>query len=506
MKKKILILGILSLSFTTIFAQYISEIIEYKPAPGQFINTDAWGKPQSAESLIGGIMGHVTLGAFGGYIIFKFENPVDNHPENPYGVDFIIYGNPLNNIANPQIDNLVTWSEPGIVSVMKDENCNGLPDDTWYELAGSDYYFSSTIKNYQVKYTNPKQDTATDVAWIDNLNNQGFVFANVFHDQPYYPKTEFFSNIDQENYTLSGTRVADYVDQTNPSYVTCFGRPWGYVDNTLRGTFDGIPDNPYTRTTIEHSGGDGFDINWAVDDKGNYVNLDKIDFIKVHNGILANAGWLGEVSTEIAGAFDVAPNSDITGQQLNIVVKELPKEITQTETKLECFVFNTGRLITDKKISWQTNNEAVNVSNNSLTVTKTIDDDITATVSLTDNPEVRFTINTHVKVTITGDDGSGDDDSGDDGSGDDDNNQTTYIDSNTQTLYVIYPNPADNQISISNIDNASIYIYNTSSRMFKQVNNYNQNSSIDISNLPKGLYIIRVKLNSITINIKFIKR
>jgi len=124
-------------------AQYISEVIQYVPAPGQLVNT-AWGSPRSAASLVGGMNGSMTLGSFGGYVVFRLEGPVDNHPDNPYGVDFTIYGNPV-----------AEWSEPGIVSVMKDVNYNGNPDDTWYELAGSDYFFSSTLKDYRVTYENP---------------------------------------------------------------------------------------------------------------------------------------------------------------------------------------------------------------------------------------------------------------------------------------------------------------------------------------------------------------
>ena len=172
----------------TMQAQYISEVLEYKPAPGQFINSSPWGIPNSANSLIGGVTGSMSLGAFGGYVIFKFANPVENHPDNPFGVDFTIFGNPLDE-----------WSEQGIVSVMKDENENGLPDDTWYELAGSEYFFSSTIKNYEVNYTNPNQASAADVPWTDNQGDSGAVLANGFHTQPYYPLADSFPEVAQMN-------------------------------------------------------------------------------------------------------------------------------------------------------------------------------------------------------------------------------------------------------------------------------------------------------------------
>ncbi|MBN1118072.1 MAG: hypothetical protein JXA77_12750, partial [Bacteroidales bacterium] len=116
---------------------YVSQVIEYKPASGQFINTTTWGVPSAAQSVIGGITGHVSLGAFGGYLIVGFDHSIENDPNNPYGVDFTIFGNAFTG-----------WAEPGIVQVMKDVNGNGLPDDTWYELKGSDYSLTSTWTNY----------------------------------------------------------------------------------------------------------------------------------------------------------------------------------------------------------------------------------------------------------------------------------------------------------------------------------------------------------------------
>ena len=59
--------------------QYISEVWSYLPAPGQFINSVPWGLPSSAVSLVGGVDGHLCLGAFGGSVVFRFEQPVENH-------------------------------------------------------------------------------------------------------------------------------------------------------------------------------------------------------------------------------------------------------------------------------------------------------------------------------------------------------------------------------------------------------------------------------------------
>lgn len=396
MEKKILISLLFFLVSLSVSAQYISKILEYKPAPGQQINKKPWGVPESLSpttSIVGRLNGAMSLGAFGGYVIFKFKNSVENHKDNPYGIDFVIYGNPLR--ANGY--ERVTFSEPGIVSVMKDENNNGKADDTWYELAGSAYFFESTEKNYSVTYTNPKSESAEDVPWTDNKGNSGVIKKNQFHKQPYYPKTSLFPDINTNKYTLTGTKINDLVDKSNSEMVHSFDRHWGYADNGLRGTYNGLPDNPYTRNIVENSGGDAFDISWAVDKNGNYVDLDKIDFVKVHSAVLADAGWLGEISTEITGAFDVAPNPAITGETDMVVLPEQRDTIFQPEAYFKAFAYEKGRYNPDKEIVLNINNKvATKIESNLVKFMKS--GTFLLTAALKDRPEIKDTVSIWVKI------------------------------------------------------------------------------------------------------------
>lgn len=275
---------------TQVRSQFIHEILEYLPAPGQHINGAA-GNPDAAKSIIGTTTGLVSLGAFGGYIVFRFEEAVRNDPGNPFGIDFTIFGNSVG-----------SWSEPGIVSVMLDENRNGLADDTWYELAGSEYHREDNDPGYQVTYSNPGGTVATDVFWQDNRGNEGYIYANNIHTQSYYPNPDEFPDVSRDYYTLSGDRIYAGIDSSDNLLIQSPPLAFGYADNHERGNPPyTVPDNPDT-PEVEGAGGDPMDISWAVDETGQAVELDSIHFIKVHTAVNGHAGILGEISTELCGA------------------------------------------------------------------------------------------------------------------------------------------------------------------------------------------------------------
>lgn len=327
-------------------AQYVSEIIDYKPAPGQFINDGSFGSPAAAESIIGGTSGLVSLGAFGGHIIVKMEESVENHANNPFGIDFTILANALPD-----------WSEAATVEVMKDENNNGLADDQWYLLAGSDYYLNQSQMNYAVTYFNPHENTATDILWVDSNQDSGYVYKNSFHQQSYYPFPSLFPSINQESYTLEGIKVEGNVDLSNPSMIKSYERYFGFADNKMRGSQPyEIPDNPYT-AELENSGGDAMDISWAIDENGNNVSLDKIDFIKITNCINASAGGLGEISTEISGIIDVSENAAITGELNLLALADMPKTISlHHDLQAHAIHFISGIPAQTQNIIWSSSN------------------------------------------------------------------------------------------------------------------------------------------------------
>ena len=245
--------------------KYVTTLFEYLPAPGQFINKSP-GNLESANSLVGK-KGLVTLGSWGGYVVYGFDHTVLNKP----GDDINIWGNAYSN-----------WSEPGIVYVMRDDNGNKKPDDTWYELIGSEFSKNDSLlykRDYEVTYYRPTSDTE-GVRWSSNKNETGYVKKNNFHKQSYFPEW-----IKGEKYTLKGSWLKGKLNTSNPSFITSPAYDWGYVDN--------LPQ------------ADKVDISNAVNAKGQSVYLKGIDFIKIQTAVMGDAGWLGEVSTEIAGIEDL---------------------------------------------------------------------------------------------------------------------------------------------------------------------------------------------------------
>ena len=250
----------------------ISKVYEYTPAPGQFINDGVTlTSPEEAcsyafERLSQGQF--VSLGAFGGYLIAGFDHSVESSTDG--GFDLQITGNAHS-----------SSSEPGIIWVSQDENGNGLPDDTWYELRGSEYGKPETWQDYAVTYYRPSSN-GTSIEWTDNRGSSGSVdYIPAYHSQ----ETYFPLWITADSYTLRGTRLEDRLVDENGNGSLWIGHPfdWGYADN-WSGTDPDI---------------DKFRISDAVRWDGEPADLTYIDFVKIQCGVQAKGGWTGEQSTEL---------------------------------------------------------------------------------------------------------------------------------------------------------------------------------------------------------------
>lgn len=256
-----------------------NRVYEFLPAPGQFVNEDyeaatmaeacAWAEERLAQTA------YVSLGGFGGYIVVGFDHSILNDG----GYNIAVTGNSFDGS-----------SEPGIVWVMQDENGDGLPNDTWYELKGSEYGKPETLSDYAVTYYRPAENDGT-IPWRDNVGGSGAIEQNSFHRQCYYPIW-----MEADSYTLRGVclKSRSYDQSGNGTYWVNPAFDWGYADNFS--SIDRLTDdgNAAADPTDNH-----FKISHAVRFDGAPADLAYIDFVKIQTAVNQQCGRIGEVSTEV---------------------------------------------------------------------------------------------------------------------------------------------------------------------------------------------------------------
>ena len=71
----------------------------------------------------------------------------------------------------------------------------------------------------------------------------------------------------------------------------------------------------------------------------------------------------------------------------------------------------------------------------------------------------------------------------------------------------VYPNPAVNSLkfSLDNLSETSVAVYDTNGRRVLETS-IDQNNSIDVSGLNKGVYLIQLEIEGQTVSKQFIKQ
>ncbi|MDR1623850.1 MAG: Ig-like domain-containing protein [Tannerellaceae bacterium] len=389
------------------FAQspYINKVYDFVPAPGQFVNELPEYLPgdtkddmirKAGEYIAQDAQKMVSLGGFGGYIVFGFEEPVENR-KGYY--DFRILGNAFHAGSSTSIGEGGS-SEPGIVMVAYDGNGDGLPDNgQWYELAGSEHHKPSTLKDYRITYYRPDENKirtpdngypylndTTYVRWTDNRGGSGYLSRNIYHEQPYYPQWT-----GDEAMTFAGTLLPpNAIDESGQgTYYVLHAYHWGYADN--------LP-NSEARSC--------FDIGWATDASGAGANLERINLVKVYTGLSQYCGWLGETSTEIMGAVNLhAEGTEIqtpvftTGITLDRQTALLNAAAGET-TDLTATVYPADA--TNRSVSWLSSNKKVATVSSAGRVTALAEGTATITAYTNDGYYIAT-----CTVTATGNTGGG---------------------------------------------------------------------------------------------------
>jgi len=267
----------------------------------------------SNYSMGGNASGPVSLGNFGGYIIYQYDDAIYDDPHNPYGIDFITFGN--------SVEGSNEFGEVGQVWVSEDGN-------DWYALAGGMHYEDYADWAYQVTYAK-KTDVTT--SWQDSQGNQ----SNEDVEKFYYPLPEYypwhtFAAAEENTITLEGIYFSEsYVDETGHTRAPFAG--FGYTDLGQRGTTldeetgkwsvtwpdtyesdyenyaRNIAGSPYDPMQLDDRTGrmfvyttDGMDLAWAVDSEGQPKCFPNgIHFVKIVTATNIVNSSFGEKSTEV---------------------------------------------------------------------------------------------------------------------------------------------------------------------------------------------------------------
>ena len=369
----------------TIAGSYPSAVNGYLPV-GQFArhNSFGWGTlftdntnknpdTNTPKFLNGYVSTGVSLGMAGGYVQFDMgNNPIENNANNPYGIDFIVYGNAF--VGNPEAAGVMV-SNDGI---------------KWYTLAGSRHYMNGTkwdqkisyvriegseqraLKSgtftadgvyYSKNYNSPSEQTQSAINAAISAANWDVVPASGTGSAlnlSYWPEwaTRVVNNTAQEEYygnvwklgtdshipavastennagvnwdkadttstVPNGAEVITYSGLTlvpddtqvlgsNPTQAQMTDvYQWGYADVRVNGSAYGTAINPYASAASVGNGGDGFDLSWAVDANGVPHPMTSAKYIRVYSAVLFNAGIFGETSAEVCGLYRTS--NTITG-------------------------------------------------------------------------------------------------------------------------------------------------------------------------------------------------
>lgn len=257
----------------------VNRVYEYMPAPGHQVNGyiitgEAYPKDCTHEQACDSVLAHfsrkwsVSLGGQGGYLIAGFDHSV---PSGGAAYDLCIKGNPFS-----------YQSEPGIIWVSQDDNGDGLPNDQWFELAGSEYGSDNHTTEYAITYFKPEKAKSA-VGWRDSNNDTGYIpYLSYWNPSPYYWQPWVRGSV----YTYFGSRLRDRSTYQNgisdiPPY------DWGYADNL--GDFIDGPAGKMGYYKISNAR------TW----NGQPADLEYIDFIKIQTAQTGSTPNLGEISTEV---------------------------------------------------------------------------------------------------------------------------------------------------------------------------------------------------------------
>lgn len=279
---------------------YPDKVVDYLCIDSQYTNGIGAGNGASPwVSLSGSI---TSIGNFGGYITYYYDDAITDNPNNKYGIDFYVYGNANKDTST---STKTSFFEPGQAWVSED-------GENWYALAGSAHYDDGVDWNYSVTYT---KSSNGKTAWTDSHGNthNGLSYSGVYPSASIYTMNDLAAS---DNITLSGIALPARNGKiaTAGEATDAYPVKWGYADCFVNGT-KGKDVNPYTDNTNFDLQTNGFDLKWAVDENGEPVDVSDKEFhyVKIVSSSNLWHSAFGEKSPEIAGVVKTTAQENAVG-------------------------------------------------------------------------------------------------------------------------------------------------------------------------------------------------
>lgn len=285
------------------------KVTDYLCINSQYTNGGTGLGPES--TLAGSLR---SLGNFGGYITYYYEQPLTDNPNNKYGMDFYVYGNAYKDTSTSTKH---SFFEPGQVWVSED-------GESWYALAGSAHYDDGVDWNYSVTYTKTANGKT---AWTDSHgnSNNGSSYVGAWPNSDQYYMNDLSK---ADSITLSGIMLpaSNGKSAVSGEAVDAYAVNWGYVDALVNGTI-GSDQNPYLDNSNSDQPTSGFDLAWAVDMDGTPIDVSGKAFHYVKVQVASNI-WhtsFGEKSTEVTQMNRTVP------QEMPVGKTTSPASVTLTD-------------------------------------------------------------------------------------------------------------------------------------------------------------------------------
>lgn len=319
-------------------------------------NTNVSSSSNDVKFKTGYVSTGVSLGMAGGYVQFDMgDNRIVNSTSNKYGIDFIVYGNAF--VGNPEAAGVqvsndgVTWyTLAGSRHYMSDTKWNQNISYVRLNAANETLNSAFTAAGIYVStnFVAPTSDNASDVdaaitaaTWTGVPQLTGSTYPKTYSTATpaaaaWWPEYAQDSNQKDENYgnvwnidnTVNGVSwlrngTAEVITYTGVTTVEddmvvlnegATAAPtqaqmtdvyqWGYADVRTNGSQYGtIVNNPYAAAPSTQTGGDGFDLSWAVKADGTPIALPSVRYVRVYSAVLFSAGVFGETSAEVCGLY-----------------------------------------------------------------------------------------------------------------------------------------------------------------------------------------------------------